>query len=633
MNTQDDGLLPGMGGLALADSLNTLRAVIEANRCESVAAFMSATATALEQHQDFDGCMVVVNGENAGAQGGPRDRRSTSSMPAFLKGIIESDVIPAVADQGQVFTDAERSDRMPTSYGSLLGVPVMKGTHVLGGLIVWSQQADVLMPWHRTLLEMLAEVTTLVLRCLDTPDSLQPEGLVEPASAAREKNAALYDTPQIGDSGDTGYLAGPDDREVFERSIETIAVTPVDKLWGRYILFIDVDRFRFVREYGGQMTADRTIRILSDLLRRELAGEKLIGRLGTNHFGVVVERRSWEQAIQLAKSLVDVVDSLHLTFAGQRYDLSVSIGIAELKTGPGCGIAGLQLARQACLAVQKQGGGAVLAYGDDSTQRRRLHSEGRLLNRLTRAIKDDSLELYAQLIAPAMHDQTPAPSPLAMHEVLLRMRDDEGHIIDASAFLTLAERFGVSVKLDRWVIKHAFRQIASTRYARDAEHRFTLNLSGHSVDDRSLLQFIVDQFELTGLPPQRICFEITETAAISDIAAAIEFVEELKKLGCEFALDDFGSGHSSFLYLRDLPVDYLKIDGELVREIENDPVSLAFVRTIASVAQLMGRRTIAEHVESQGIRDAIAEIGCDYVQGYQVGFPIPLTEVLAASEP
>ncbi|MEM1187835.1 MAG: EAL domain-containing protein [Pseudomonadota bacterium] len=625
---KDDGGMAAAGGLALADSLTTLRALIDASHSHCVADLVSATVNALLGHQDCDGCVVVMGSDGGGQQTSSLGQRSGARMPAVLDPIVSSEVVPLLLDEGTACVEPRLGDRTGGAYGSLLGVPVRDGARVLGGLIVWNREESVLMPWHQSLLEMMAEVLVMSLGRVGTSDYVErgrAGGPVLPTAPPMVRARGLV----ADDSGaGTDRLAGMENRRSFELGLEDIATAPISGLRMRYVLFVDIDRFRLIREYGGEMTAERMIRVFSELLRREMAGEKLIGCLGTDKFGVVIERRSLEQAVQLAETLVRVVDSLRLSFFGQRFDVSISVGVAELQNGPGSGLACLRRAMQACQAAQKQGGGTVLTYHENLAIPRRSRSEGRLLNRLTRALKDDALELYAQLITPLDASADPPASPPFMHELLLRMRDEEGGLIGAGAFLTVAERYGLSVKLDRWVIRRAFREIAATPCAGNPDYRFTLNLSGHSIDDHSLLDFIVGEFEQSGLPPQRICFEITETAAISDITAAQKFVEELKKLGCEFALDDFGSGHSSFLYLRDLPIDYLKIDGELVREIANDPVSLAFVRTIEGVARLMGRRTVAECVENDAIRDAIAEIGCTYAQGYLMGSPVPLADVL-----
>ncbi|MFK7828306.1 MAG: EAL domain-containing protein [Congregibacter sp.] len=628
---EDDGGLAAAGGLALADSLTALRQLIDASRCDSVAGLISAAVSALVQHQDFDACMVVIGGDAGSQQGLPSGQRGAARMPGFLDPLVSSEVMPVLMGEGLVFVEPRLDDRSADGYGSLLGLPVSDGHQVIGALIVWSQEADVLMPWHQNLLEMLAEVLVMVLGRLGTIDDAEQAGAVRSGLSKLKFDVSEHSRIPVDSFAGVDHPVSLDDRRSFEHGLENLVKAPVGSPRARYILFVDIDRFRLVREYGGEMTAERLIRVVSDLLRREMVGEKLVGQLGADTFGVVIERHSLEQAIQLAESLIEVVDSLRLSFSGQRYDVSISVGVAELKRDCGSGMPSLRNASQACQAAQKQGGGVVLSYRDNLAQRRRSRDEGRLLNRLTRALKDDELELYAQPIAPLQDSVSPMVSPPVMHELLLRIRDEQGALISAGAFLPLAERYGLSVKLDRWVIKHAFGRIAASRFANDPDHRFALNLSGHSIDDHSLLEFIVAQFELSGLAPTRICFEITETAAISDIGAAKLFVEKLKKLGCEFALDDFGSGHSSFLYLRDLPIDYLKIDGELVREIADDPVSLSFVRTIEGVARLMGRRTIAEFVENEAIRIAIAEIGCNYAQGYLVGYPMPLADVLEDS--
>lgn len=611
------------GGLALADSLTALRHLTDASRCNSVEELIAAAVTALMQHQDFDACLVLIKEEGDSQRMQPSVQRGGARMPGFLDALVSAEVVPALMGEGLVFAEQNLENHRHNGHGSLLGVPISDGSRLLGGLMVWNQQAHKLLPWHQNLLEMFASVFGLVWGRLRRTAGVDPALVVAPVRGA----PLLPDTDESFESID--HLAGVHDRRTFERLLDALASTPVSGVRARYLLYVDIDRFQLIREYGGEVTAERMVRVFLDLLRREMGQDKLIGRLSTDQFAVLIEHRSMEQVIRMAESLVEVVDSLRLSFFGQRYDVSISVGIAALDGDTGSVSAALRHAMQACRAAQKRGGGAVQFYNEKLALRRRSHSEGRMLNRLTRALKDNDLELYAQHIAPLDDSGSKSESPHAMHELLLRMRDDEGELINAAAFLTVAERYGLSVKLDRWVIQHAFRQIAESRFAHDANHRFALNLSGHSIDDQSLQSFIVQQFEASGLSPQRICFEITETAAISDIGAAKKFVEELKMLGCEFALDDFGSGHSSFLYLRDLPIDYLKIDGELVREIAEDPVSLAFVRTIEGVARLMGRRTIAEFVETEAIRDAITEIGCNFAQGYLVGRPVPLADVLA----
>jgi EAL domain-containing protein (putative c-di-GMP-specific phosphodiesterase class I) len=201
------------------------------------------------------------------------------------------------------------------------------------------------------------------------------------------------------------------------------------------------------------------------------------------------------------------------------------------------------------------------------------------------------------------------------------MRDEDGNIVLPDAFLPAAERYDLSVKLDRWVVREAFRQL--TRDPDHLEKLFlcSINLSGVSLADEDFLIFVTTEFVSTGLPPSKVCFEITETAAIANLAGAMRFIEVLRRLGCRFALDDFGSGLSSFAYLKSLPVDFLKIDGVFVKDIVEDAIDRELVRAINKIGHVMGKRTIAEFVESKEILVALAEIGVDYVQGFELGKP------------
>ncbi len=620
------------GIFALSDSLSALRKLIRVTPCGSTAEIINAAVEALMEHQDFTACEVFIAGDAPTPHRLSNGCHGSKNMPDVLASLLVAEVFPAVLDVGYVFIERQLHQRCAEWRGCLLGVPISNPDRVIGGLVVWNGQPGSLMPWHENLLSMMADVISLAL--------VQVAASVSNPEGRNARLPARPDRPRTRPSNNSGLdanvagqdaLSGLSDRLAFEVQLQELQVEIDRAPRARSVLHIDIDRFRLIREYGGDPTADRVIRIFADLLRHELGDECLLGCLGADEFGVVVERRKSEQALAVARSLIERTDALRLSFAGQHYDVSISVGVAEIGDGLGAGVAALRHAMQACRAAQLHGGGMVQVYTEKMVRPGRARSDGRMLNRLTHALKDDGLVLYAQLITSAASG-TEGLHPQYMHELLLRLHDENGNVIGANLFLPIAERYGLSVKLDRWVIKNAFRQIAASRFSSDSDHRFTVNLSGHSIDDQRLLDFIVEQFDESGLSPTRICFEITETAAISDIAAAKAFVEALKQISCEFALDDFGSGHSSFLYLRDLPIDYLKIDGELVRDIGDDPVSLAFVRTIEGVGRLMGRRTIAEYVQSKDIYDALVEIRCDYVQGYWIGSPVPLEDVLRHPE-
>lgn len=622
----------GEGALSLSDSLSLLRRVIAAGSSESVLHLVATTVNALTSHQDIDGCELRVGTNETDATGhfepAEEVRRSSNISPA-LESWLRVDVTPVVMRAGEVHRESSLQLRGDGVSGCVLAVPIKDKTSTLGCLAVWNINAHAFLPWHETLLEMVAQILALALRPMSAPHRMSAGRTVSGEAPLRSDPHGRVPPPTQDLTLTTDSLTGLPDRRAFELSLHTLYALPVLDRSCRFILYLDIDRFRLIRDYGGHRTADLVVRTLAEVLKREFDSEPALARLGIDDFAVVVERPALEQAVALADALIDQVDAFRMKFAGQRYDISISIGVAELQSTSESGPAALRRAMRACRAAKSLGGGALEVYHPRLDKPRDPGNDGWMLNQLTRALKSEGLKLYAQSILPMQAAQALENTYPRMHEILLRLHDEQGQVRSAGTFLPLAERYGLSVKLDRWVIQAAFRQIAGSSLASENRHRFTLNLSGHSIDNHQLLEFILEQFESSGLSPQRICFEITETAAISDIAAAKEFVEALGAVGCQFALDDFGSGHASFLYLRDLPVDYLKIDGELVRKIVDDPVSRSLVATIHGLAQLMGKHTVAESVENQEISDAIQAIGCDYAQGYWIGSPLPLEDVLS----
>ena len=620
----------GKGALALSDSLSVLRQMIASSSCTSVEELVDAAVQALVSHQDIEGCEVVIVAGAMDRDTPPTDTRASVNLPPGLKSWLHRELVPVAIDNAAVQREPDLARRADQMNGGVLLIPIVEADRAIGGLTVWNRHPNHYLPWHETLLEMVAELLLMVLNCWPTAGGeTGRSGLPKDEAAKGAGQGALAVPIKAHERRTVDPLTGLSDRQTFELRLQELAAIPTPGFHSCFVLYLDVDRFRLIREYGGPMTAERLIRTLAEVLQHTTGNELALGRLGVDEFGVVIEKRSLKQVLATANALIEQVDAFKLTFAGQRYDVSISVGVAELDGERGAGPGALRRARQACRAAQSLGGGAVQVYHERLTRRRGAGDDGRMLNQLTKTLKHGGLELHAQLISPLRTGPSAGTGLPHMHEVLLRMPDQNGEICSAGAFLPIAEHYGLSVKIDRWVIQSAFRQIAQSPFANDAEHRFTLNLSGHSIDNHGLLGFIIEHFDDSGLSPERICFEITETAAISDIAAANEFIGALRTIGCQFALDDFGSGHSSFLYLRDLPVDYLKIDGELVRDVVNDPVSLAFVRTIEGVGRLMDRRTIAEHVHCKETYDVIDSIGCDYAQGYWIGNPVPLADVLS----
>jgi EAL domain-containing protein (putative c-di-GMP-specific phosphodiesterase class I) len=241
------------------------------------------------------------------------------------------------------------------------------------------------------------------------------------------------------------------------------------------------------------------------------------------------------------------------------------------------------------------------------------------VNRIHHALDEHKLRLYCQAIMPIT-----ANNNKGLHyELLLRMENDDGELSSPGAFLPAAERYGLACKLDRWVITTAFEWFCSNPQHVNKLSLCSINLSGQSLGDDELLAFIMRRFTETGIPPHKICFEITETAAIAKLSSASQWMQELRQIGCRFALDDFGSGLSSFGYLKTLPVDFLKIDGQFIKDIIGSPMNMVIVRSIHEIARVMGTSTIAEFVESDAILEKLREIGIDYAQGYGISTPQP----------
>jgi EAL domain-containing protein (putative c-di-GMP-specific phosphodiesterase class I) len=328
----------------------------------------------------------------------------------------------------------------------------------------------------------------------------------------------------------------------------------------------------------------------------------------------VFDRGHWGRPVLY---MIDATDRL-IAWEGKTFEVSASIGLVSVHAGSG-GLAQLMSAADmACYAAKEAGRNRIHLYREADAELIQRHSEMLWVTRLTEALEQDRFVLYRQAIVPAV---ATGPGP-EYYEILLRLPHDDGSIIAPGSFIPAAERYNLMPAIDRWVIRALLAAEAS---APATDRVVAVNLSGASLGDERFLDFVRDEMRRHQVPPGRLCFEITETTAISNLARATLFIKELRALGCCFALDDFGSGLSSFGYLKNLPVDYLKIDGSLVRNIADNPIDLAMVEAINRIGHVMGMRTIAEFVENDAIREKVRALGIDYVQGYGIEYPRPLT--------
>ena len=335
------------------------------------------------------------------------------------------------------------------------------------------------------------------------------------------------------------------------------------------------------------------------------------------------------QALKVAEKLRGVIAEFRFAWENKSFAVGASIGVAPIDRESQGGPALLAAADAACYAAKGKGRNRVQAWAPDDAELAARRGEMQWVSRLTRALEEDRFRLYAQKIVPVL----PEASEPAHYELLVRMEDESGRLVAPMAFIPAAERYNLMPAIDRKVIALAFR-FHHERWGGVAEGvcpTFSINLSGASLGDDRMVESIRAQLERYRLPPASICFEITETSAVANLGEASRMLAAVRELGCRFSLDDFGSGFSSFSYLKTLPVDFLKIDGAFVRDMAHDSIDAAMVGAINSIGHVMGIRTIAECVEDPAILELLRGIGVDYAQGYGIARPVPLEDIEPAS--
>ena len=330
-----------------------------------------------------------------------------------------------------------------------------------------------------------------------------------------------------------------------------------------------------------------------------------------------------EQAQRVARALLEAIEAFRFLWDDKAFNVGASFGLVPITEASENLSEVLRAADAACYTAKDQGRNRIHVYREGDAEVARRHREFRWVTYIPRALEENRFKLYCQPIVAVCAPERPA----CHHELFVRIEDPEGGLILPGAFLPVAERYNLAAKLDAWVLGTALRWLNS-QPARLAELGLcAINLSGLSLGNEEFLRFVLRSFEELPIPPEKLCFEITETAAITNLTDACRFIKVLHERGCQFALDDFGSGLSSFAYLKNLPVDFLKIDGAFVKGIVDDPIDLAMVRSIKEIGQVMGKQIIAEFVESAGILAKLREIGIDYAQGYFLGVPRAMEEM------
>jgi diguanylate cyclase (GGDEF)-like protein len=415
-------------------------------------------------------------------------------------------------------------------------------------------------------------------------------------------------------------LTGLDNRVAFQKTLDRLLDTARRQDCQHSLLFLDLDQFKIINDTCGHLAGDEMLRQLADLLRRSIRANDHLARLGGDEFCILLENCPLDRAREIAEHLRVAVHGFRFLWQGKLFSVGISTGIVSIDRASGSANDILAAADIACYAAKDQGRDAIQVYERDDHDLTRRRGEMHWIARIDDALQHNQFQLWRQPILSLLGTgQTGTPHH---YELLLRLVDSSNGIILPGTFLPAAERYDRMREIDRWVVDKGLAYIG--RHATDDGRFHAINLSGASMRDNELAAYVKDRIATYGVAPTSVCFEITETVAIANLATAVGFMEELRRIGCRFALDDFGAGLSSFAYLKSLPVDFIKIDGRFIRTLLTDPMDQAIVEAIHRIAHVADLKTIAESVEDTSLLDVLRDIGVDFAQGFGLGVPEPI---------
>lgn len=420
------------------------------------------------------------------------------------------------------------------------------------------------------------------------------------------------------------YLARHDsltnliNRRELERRLQSYISDAKENNKTHSLCYMDLDKFKVVNDTCGHVAGDELLKQISETINTKVRDTDTFARLGGDEFALLLQGCSLEKASAIAESIRLSIEQYRFHWDNKTFKIGVSIGIVSIDNTSGT-IKNIQTAADtACYIAKEQGRNRVHIYQVGSDEITSHANENVWLNKINTALDKNDFVLYFQKIASVTDNHD------VHYEVLVRMKDNKGNTIPPGLFIPSAERFNIMSSIDSWVIKNTLPILQNKKYN---EVKFSINLSAQSLCDMHFMQDCIDKIKSNHISPQRICFEITETAMIANLKSAIQSVTILRDLGCTIALDDFGSGLSSFAYLKNLPVDYLKIDGSLIKDLNNDSINVTMVNSINHIGHSMGLKTIAEYVENDAVLNILRDMGVDYVQGYGIAKPVPLEDI------
>ncbi|MEO0456351.1 MAG: EAL domain-containing protein [Cyanobacteria bacterium P01_A01_bin.114] len=416
-------------------------------------------------------------------------------------------------------------------------------------------------------------------------------------------------------------LTGLFNRKKFLQSLDEVIDEAHFERSHHVLCYMDLDHFKAVNDTCGHAAGDELLRQVADLWRHKVRKSDILARLGGDEFGLLLYDCDVQRAGEIANAFCEAIQAFRFWYEGKVFSIGISMGVVPVNGNSTDTEQVLRLADAACYTAKNKGRNRVQIYHPEDDHIAQQSADSRWFSRITEALDTSQFCLYNQTIKVV----DPSSADQDLCEILLRLPNRESdQITPPMAFIPPAERYDLMPKIDRWVVEHALDYLSA--YPGLSSKTYSINLSGSSINNDTFICFLKQQLEEHTIDPKRLCFEITETVAIANLRKAADFITELKKLGCYFALDDFGSGMSSLTYLKHLPVDYLKIDGNLVKEAPTDRVTCAMLESINHIGHVMGLKTIAEYVENASVLEKVQELKIDYAQGYAINHPQPLIQ-------
>lgn len=421
------------------------------------------------------------------------------------------------------------------------------------------------------------------------------------------------------------YLTGLVNREQFSHRLKHLIEKKNGSVRNNTLLYLDIDKFKVINETCGHSAGDDLLRMITDILQDMAKTDDLVcARVGADEFALLLQEKNIDESERLAYKLQKRISTTPFSWQHETYFINCTIGLVALDQHTPNVKSAFSAASDICFTAKEEGGNRIKIFREEDTAVIRRRGELQWIARLTKAIKKERFVLYSQRIQPRVPG-----SDRVHHEILLRIEDEEGNNSLPKEFIPPAERYNLMPTIDRWMIKRSFEEYRRIMDSCDdfKDAVFNINITSSTIEDETLLDYILTCMENNRVPPEAICLELTENIAIENDRKAREFIENVRKCGIKFSLDDFGSGFNSFEYLKELPVDFVKIDGQFFREFITNPINQTIVSAINSICHELGIKTIAEYIENNEIKDAISDLNIDYYQGFAIQQPVPLSQI------